>query len=93
MFCNKKNNCFCGGSRYTHYILQERVSKGQKIVLEKIEKKDSKLPPYREYKLGALLDAGIQLQALNPTILGDVSVPDSVALNVLNNIDNQNNNK
>lgn len=83
MFTNKKNlNTFCGGVNTLRETYKEDVEHG-KIIIKKVINKPAQLPPYHEYDLTALIQAGVKLEALNPNILGITPIDDSKALSLV----------
>ena len=49
--------------------------------------KEPSLPDYREFELDSLLNAGVNLERVNPHILGNLPAEENVVLDVLENVD------
>lgn len=75
---------FSCGKKVDRYSLREYLSKGKKIVERCIQPPVS-LPPYQEYNLDVLIEAGIKLEQLNPNILGITPISDIQAKQVMSN--------
>jgi len=73
---------FACGRKVDRYALREYLSKGKKIV-ERCVQPTVNLPPYQEYVLDTLLEAGVKLEQLNPNVLGISPISDAQAKQVL----------
>ena len=71
-----------GGVNADRVTLKDTLQNG-KVLVVKNENKPASLPPYKEYELDTLLEAGVSLQQLNPSVLGVKPIDDSSALKVL----------
>lgn len=49
--------------------------------------KEPSLPEYHEFELDSLLNAGVNLERVNPHILGNLPAEENVVLNVLEDVD------
>ncbi|WMC01430.1 hypothetical protein [Microvirus D_HF32_302] len=72
-----------GGVNTDRVTLKDTLQNGKVLVI-KNENKPASLPPYREYDLDTLLEAGVSLQQLNPSVLGLKLIDDDTALKALN---------
>ena len=75
-----------GGVNTDRITLKDTLQNGKVLVVKNVNKPAS-LPPYKEYELDTLLDAGIALQQLNPSVLGITPIDDSAALKALESQD------
>lgn len=72
-----------GGINTDRVTLKDTLQNGKVLVTKNVNK-PAVLPPYKEYELDVLLDAGVSLTQLNPSVLGITPIDDSSALKALN---------